>query len=101
MLPTAGASSAFGLIINHLQAAHRLEIKADLATGTATITSEYVPTQPKPVTAASSSRKRLSSSTAAVSTTEDESPVKSTKLGPGRCYCRVQCTSKERLGGPH
>ena len=72
MLPTSGVRSAFGLIICHLQAAHRLGIKADLATGTATIISENVPTQPTPITVASSSRERSSSSTAAVSTTEDE-----------------------------
>ena len=53
MLPTSGVSSAFGLIISHLQAAHRLGSKADLATGTATITSEDIPTQPKSVTVAS------------------------------------------------
>ena len=59
MLPTSGVSSAFGLIISHLQAAHRLGIKANLITGITTITSEDVPTQPKPVTVASFSRKRL------------------------------------------
>ena len=53
MLPTSGVSSAFGLIKSHLQAAHRLVSKADLATGRATITSEDIPTQPKPVTVAS------------------------------------------------
>ena len=70
MLQTSGVCTAFGLIISHLQAGHRLGIKADLVTGTATITSEDVPTQPKPVTVASFSRKRTSSSIAAVSTTE-------------------------------
>ena len=39
MLPTSGVSSAFGLLISHLQTAHRLGIKTDLATGTATIKS--------------------------------------------------------------
>ena len=56
MLPTSGVSSAFALIISHLQAAHRLGIKADLATATATITSKDVSTQPKPVTVATYSR---------------------------------------------
>ena len=93
MLPISGVSSAFVLIISHLQATHRLGIKADLTTGTETIIFEDVPTQPKPVTVASSSRKR-SSSAAAVYT---ELPVKPTKLGHGQCYCRVQCTSKEDL----
>ena len=96
MLPTLGVSSVFGLIISHLQAAHRLRIKADLVMGTVTITSEDVPTQPKPVTVASFSRKRTSS-TAAVSTTEYKPQVKSTKLGHHHCYCGVQCTSKQTL----
>ena len=90
MLPTSVVSIAFGLIISHLQAAHRLGSKADLATGTATIISEDMPTQTKPVTVASFSQKRTS--TATVSTT-DEPPVKSTKLAPCQCYCGVQCTS--------
>ena len=96
MLPTSGVSSAFGLIISHLQTAHRLGSKADLAIGTATITSEDIPTQPKPVTVVSFSQKRTSS-TATVSTTEDEPPVKSTKLEPGQCYYGIQCTSKQDL----
>ena len=96
MLLTSGVSSAFGLVISHLQAAHRLGIKADLATDTATITSKDVLTQPEPVTVASSSRKRPSS-TDDVSSTEDESLVKSAILGPGQCYCGIQFTSKEDL----
>ena len=95
MLPTSGVSSAFGLIISHLQAAHRLGSKADLATGTATITSEDIPTQPKSVTVASFSQKRTF--TATVSTTEDDPLLKSTKLAPCQCYCGVQCTSKQDL----
>ena len=59
MLPTSGVSSAFGLIIIHLQAAHRLGSKEDLGTGTATITSEDIPTEPKPVTVASFSQRGL------------------------------------------
>ena len=98
MLPTSGVSSAFGLIKSHLQAAHRLASKADLATGRATINSGDIPTQPKPVTVASVSQKRTSS-TATVSTTEDEPPVKSTRLAHCQCYCGVQCTSKEDLEG--
>ena len=96
MLPTLGVSSAVVFIISHLQATHRLGSKADMATGTATITSEDIPTQPKSVTVASFSQKRTSS-TATVSTTEDELPVKSTKLAACWCYCGVQCTSKQDL----
>ena len=101
MLPTSGVSSAFGLIISHLQAAHRLGIKADLATGTATITSEDVPTQPKPVTVALSSRKRPSSSTAAVSKTEDEPPSKIYKIRTWSMLLWSTVYLQRGLGGPH
>ena len=95
MLPASGISIAFGLIISHLQAAHRVGIKSELVTGTATITFEDVPNT-KTCHCGFFFQKTTSSSTTAVSITEYEPLVESTKLGR-ECYCGVQCTSKQHL----